>query len=128
MISPLVSQQISISDLTIKIDNGEDIRILTYNGSAEEIGSNSLFKHYIWDELTDNTYGYITTHDKDNSITVFDTINSNTDMAYIVIELPSSFSMKKGDDMTVTLFPETGIQKTVFLEVLDLPINKVISL
>jgi len=96
MISPLVSQQISISNLTIKIDNGEDMRILTYNGSAEPIGASTLFEHPIWGELTDNTYGYITTHDKDDSISNFDTINSNTDMAYIIIELHESFKMSKG--------------------------------
>jgi archaellin len=128
MISPLVSQQINVSGLTIKINDGENVRILIYNGSVEPIGANTLFEHPIWDELTDGTYGYITTHDKDDSITDFDTINSNTDMAYIIIELHGSFKMSKGETMAVTLFPEIGIQKTVFLEVLDLPIKKVISL
>jgi hypothetical protein len=43
-------------------------------------------------------------------------------MAYIIIELHGSFKMSKGETMTVTLLPEKG------LEVLDLPIKKVISL
>jgi len=128
MISPLITKEIDLSELTIKIDNGENIKILSYAGNAQNIGSNPLFEHPIWSNLSENTYAYIVTHDKDESLINYDTLNSNTDMAYVIIPLPDSFAMKKGEDMTVTLFPETGIQKTVFLEVLDLPIKKVISL
>jgi len=57
----------------------------------------------------------------------FDTINKNNDMAYIVIQLPSSFYMQKGDTIVVELFPSSGISKTTLLEA-PLPMKSVVQL
>ena len=54
-------------------------------------------------------------------------MNDNTDMAYIIIKLSKEFQMKKGNTMTVTLFPSTGVQKIITLEA-PIPINLVVTL
>jgi archaellin len=127
MIKPLISDEIELSELTIKLNNGNNLIILSYKGDAAFRDTNDLFEHQIWDNLTENNFGIIATHDKDNSITDYNTINKNTDMAYIIIKLPENFYMKKGDTLTVTLFPSSGIQRTTILEA-PLPMKKVVSL
>jgi len=127
MIKPMISTEIDISNLIIKISDGETIRILSYSGHAQKIGSSNLFDHPIWTNLTENDFGLVVTLDKDNSMEDFDTINKNNDMAYIVIQLPSSFYMQKGDTIVVELFPSSGISKTTLLEA-PLPMKSVVQL
>jgi len=126
MIKPMLSNEIDLSELTIKISNGESVRILIYSGHAETIGQNNLFDHPIWENTEENTFSFIVTHDKDNSLTEYDTLNDNTDMTYIIIKLPANYYMKKGDTMLVQLFPSSGITKTTLLEA-PLPMKSVIS-
>jgi len=52
--------------------------------------------------------------DKDNSLVDHDILNE--DMAYIIIKLPEDFSMVKKEAMTLTLFPESGIERTITLK------------
>lgn len=127
LIKPLFSVDIDVSTLTIKLCNGQQIRILYYNGQSEFINSYSLFGHQVWDEMANSSFGFIVINDKDESLIDYDTINDNTDLAYIVIKLPEEFTMKKGDTMTITLFPSTGITRTLDLEA-PLPIKQVVSL
>lgn len=127
MIKPMISTEIDISNLIIKISNGETIRILSYSGHAQKIGSNNLFDHPIWDNLTENDFGLVVTLDKDKSMEDYDIINKNNDMAYIVIQLPSSFYMQKGDTIVAELFPSSGISKTTILEA-PLPMKSVVQL
>ena len=127
MIKPMISTEIDLSNLIIKISDGETIRILSYSGHAQKIGSNTLFDHPIWNNLTENDFGLVVTLDKDNSMEDFDTINKNNDMAYIVIQLPSSFYMQKGDTIVAQIFPSSGISKTTILEA-PLPMKSVVQL
>jgi len=127
MIKPLVSIDIDISELTIEICNGEKVRILSFNGETDKIGSQSLFEHYLWDKIKEDCYSFIVTHDKDNSIIDYKTINKNSDMGFIIIKLPSDFQMKKGDVLLVSLFPGTGITRNIAL-VAPLPIKSVVNL
>lgn len=126
MVKPLISIDIDISELTIKLCDGNTVKILNYSGNAESIGSQSLFGHSLWNGLSEGTFGFIVTHDKDNSLVNYNTINKNTDMTYIVIKLSEEFALKKGDVLIVTLFPESGIQKTIKLEA-PLPMRSIIS-
>ena len=127
MVKPLVSIDIDVSELTIKICDGNTVKILNCSGNAAYIGSQSLFGHSLWDEITENTFGFIVTHDKDNSLVDYNTINKNSDMAYIIIKLSEDFYMEKGDIMVVSLFPGSGIKRTTILEAL-LPMKSVVSL
>ena len=127
MIKPLLSNEIDISELTIKLCDGNTVRILSYSGNSAFIGSQSLFGHSLWNDLSENTFGFIVTHDKDSSIVNYNTINKNTDMAYIVIKLSEDLYMEKGDTILVSLFPGSGIQKTTILEA-PLPMSSVVSL
>lgn len=127
MIKPLVTINVDISELTIKICNGNTVKILTFNGITEKIGSQSLFGHSLWDKIDEKNFSFVVTHDKDKSVIEHNTINKNSDMGYIIIRLPKDFYMKKGDSLVVTLFPETGITRTTVLEA-PIPIKSVVSL
>ena len=127
LIKTMFSVEIDVSGLTIKLCNGEQTNILYYSGKAAFIYSNPLFEHPLWDNMSNSTFSFIVTYDKDNSLVDYGTINDHTDMAYIVIKLPEEFTMQKGDRITVTLFPSTGIERTLTLEA-PMPMNSIVSL
>jgi len=127
LIKPLFSIDIDASTLMIKLNNGKQIKILYYNSHAEFIESHSLFEHPIWNNMTDTNFSFIVILDKDRSIIDYYTINDNTDMTYIILKLPPDFTMKKGDCLEITLFPSTGITKTINVEA-PLPIKQIVSL
>ena len=126
LISPLITQEIDISQLTIQLDNGEYVRILTHQQETDKIGSNNLFEHPLWGNITTDNYGLISINDKDSSISEHSVINENTDYTYIIIKLPIDMKMDKYDTIQITLFPSTGITRTINLKA-PLPIKSVIT-
>jgi archaellin len=116
LISPLVSQDIDVTGLTIMLDNGENVRVLYYSGSSSSLGSNTLFEHTIWDSLDSNDFSFITIIDDDNSLVDYNIINDYRDNAYLIFKLPPDMQLVKRDKMVITLFPSTGIDRTIFLE------------
>lgn len=127
LIKPLFSVDIDISELTIKLNNGEQISMLYYNGNANFINANPLFEHPIWNEQNEDNFGFIVILDKDKSLVNHSIINKNTDMAYITIKLPEDFMLKKGNSMQITLFPSTGIARTIEIEA-PAPITSIVNL
>jgi len=127
LIKPLVSIDIDIYELMIKLNNGEQIQMIYYSGQADFISSNSLFEHPIWDTMTDTDFSFIPLLDTDRSIIDYDTINDNTDMAYIVIKLSEGFTMEKGDSLEITLFLSTGITRIITVEA-PMPMKQIVSL
>ena len=77
--------------------------------------------------MQNNSYGFIVTYDKDGSLTDYGAFDDNTDMAYVLVNLPPGFFMKKGDSMVTTLFLSSGVEKTVILET-PLPMKSAVSL
>jgi len=126
LISPLVTQDISVSKLTIQLDNGDSVHMLTYSSYSQSLDQNSIFEHKIWDSLTGKNFGLISLHDADNSLVNFDVINDYSDNAYLVFRLPLDMMLAKHDKITVTLFPSTGLKKVIELEA-PLPIKSVIT-
>lgn len=124
LVKPLISNDINISELTIKMCDGNSVKILNYCGNAEFIGANSLFEHPLWNIITDNNFGFIVTFDRDRSLVDYNTLNE--DMAYVIIKLSDDFSMAKGESMAITLFPLSGITRTTTLEA-PLPIKSVVT-
>ena len=124
-IKSLVSKTIDLSNLTIKLYNGDMILTLFYSGNSEFIGPNSLFEHPLWNTLTEHDFGFIVTHDNDNSIVEYDAITENTDRAYLVIHLPDSMTMQKGETLTVKIVPTAGIIRSIELKA-PLPIKSVV--
>ena len=59
--------------------------------------------------------------------TLNNTLNDNTDMFYITIQLSYEFTMKKGDTMTITLIPSTGITRTISIKA-PIPLQDIVSL
>ena len=57
-ISPLVTQEINVSQLTIQLNNGETVMFLMYNENAENLESNSIFGHPIWNNMDGSNFGF----------------------------------------------------------------------
>jgi len=116
LISPLVSQNIDISRLTIQISNGRILKILRNNGIIEHLDSYSIFEHSIWDKLDGNNFGFISISDYDRSLISNKLLNDFSDNVYIVIRLPAGMAMKTYDKIAIDLFPATGMATTIILE------------
>lgn len=127
LIKPLVSQTIDLSHMTLELSDGNNYRILFYNGTAGSIRSQSLFEHPTWNNLTNGTYGLLSTIDDDNSIITTHKINDYTDMAFIIIKLPDNAALTQDTQLVLTLRPSPGIGRTVTLEA-PLPIKNVVTL
>ena len=126
LISPLVSQEIDLTQLNIQIENDEIVRILSYNGNSSNLESQTLFEHSIWDQLNDENFGFITICDIDNSIINNSLINDYSDNAYLIFRLPSDMTMNKYDILKVTLFPSSGITRVTTLKA-PMPMNLVVT-
>ena len=125
MISPLVSQNIDLTQLTIQLDNGQIIRVLKYYQSSK-LSQQSLFEHKLWNSINGTNYALLTICDIDNSITNYNLINENSDNAYLIFKLPPDMMMSKYDKLLVTLFPSSGITKTTILKA-PMPMKPVIT-
>ena len=127
LIKSLFSIDIDASELMIKLCNGEQIKMLFYSGQAEFMHSSSLFEHPIWDNMKGDNFNFVVAVDKDRSLVDYNTINDNTDMAYITIKLSEDFAMKKGDTMTITFFLSKGVTRTITVKA-PLPMKQIVSL
>ena len=127
LISPLVSTNIELSELTLKLDNKEDIQFLYYNGDAASINGYSLFEHPQWDNQSLEHYSALVLIDKDNSLEDFNIINDHTDSLYLTIKLPEAFQLQKNDVLGITLFPSTGIERQMEIEAPP-PLTPIVSL
>ena len=127
MIEPLFSVDINISELIIKLYNGEDVKMLYYDGKSSFIDSNSLFEHCLWTNTSSEVYNSIVILDADRSIIDYGIINDNSDLMYIIINLPEEFLMKKGELMTISIFNSNGITRTVNIKA-PMPMKKIVSL
>jgi archaellin len=125
-VTPLVSQLIDVSQLTIQINDGESIQFLKYTNKSENLGTNSLFENIIWNRLNGSNFGFISVIDMDDSLVNFHTLNDCSDNAYVVFSLPDSISFKKHNKLIVTLFPSTGITRSIELKA-PLPIKSVVT-
>ncbi|KYK27505.1 hypothetical protein AYK20_02830 [Thermoplasmatales archaeon SG8-52-1] len=115
-ISPLITQNIDVSQLTIQLNNGDTIRFLRYLGDVKNLGTFSIFSHPIWESLDGNNFGFISVIDLDESLINGNILNDYSDHAYIVIKLPDDMAIAKNEQLIVTLFPSTGITRTIILE------------
>jgi archaellin len=127
LIKPLFSIDVDVSDLIIKLSNEKVIKLLQNGKQPQFINSNTLFEHTIWTNMNSNIFNFIVVLDKDKSLLNYNIINDNTDTAYIILKLSDDFAMKKGDSMTITLFPSRGVTRTISLEA-PMPMNTIVSL
>lgn len=109
-----ISNNINMSQITIGLYNSEDVVLLKYSGDAFEVGSNTLFQHYAWESLENNTFGALVINDEDRSLLDHNVMND--ELVYILIPLPEQFKMGKGESMTVSIIPDNGITTSIYLE------------
>ena len=128
LVKPLLSIDFDLSDLIIKLNNGRQMKILYNCGQSEYIRSNSLFENSIRSDIgEESSFSTVVILDKDRSLIDYNTLNDNTDMFYITIQLPYEFTMKKGDTMTITLIPSTGITRIISIKA-PIPLQDIVSL
>ncbi len=127
LIKPFVSQDIDISKMTIELCDGDQYKILFFNGTTGSIRSHSLFDHPVWDSIPNETFGILSTVDDDNSIINSHLINKNTDMAFIILKLSNETAMNQDDALEVTILPSPGTGRMVTLEA-PLPIKNIVTL
>jgi archaellin len=127
LIKPLVSLHLDIAKITIMISNGNDLRILSFSGQVAPISSYSLFGHPLWESMDEGSFSVISTIDDDNSMTDSHIINKNTDMGFIILDLPATDPLLYGESLEVTLIPSPGNECSVTLEP-PLPTSRVVSL
>ncbi len=127
MIKPLLSKDINLSEITITITNGENIKIKNFNGYVNKTENYPIFEHPIWNNVTNNDFAIISTHDKDDSILKHKMFNKNTDQIFLILKLSEDFQMKKGDEIILRLSPASGIHRTITLNA-PLPMKKIVEL
>ncbi len=125
-ITPLVSQEIDVSQLTIQLNNGENVLFLKYSNNSVDLGQYSLFEHIIWDNINGSNFGFVSIIDLDASLVNLDTFNDCSDNAYVVFRLPEFMALSKHEKIIVTLFPSTGITRVLELKA-PLPIKSVVT-
>ncbi|KYK22575.1 hypothetical protein AYK24_01930 [Thermoplasmatales archaeon SG8-52-4] len=115
-ISPMISQNIDVSQLKIQLNNEETIRFLKYSGNVKNLETYSIFNHPIWDSIEDNSFGFISIIDLDESLLNGNILNDYSDHVYVVFKLPDDMTIAKNEQLIVTLFPSTGITRTIILQ------------
>ena len=68
LVKQYINNDINMSKITIELCNNEDVILLKYSGESFEIGSNTLFQHYAWETLENNTFSILVTNDEDRSL------------------------------------------------------------
>lgn len=126
LISPLITQEIDLSQLTIQLNDGESVIFLVYTGNVKNLESNSIFDHPIWDDINGSNFGFIPIIDLDGSLVNYNIINDCSDNVYVVFKLPRDMIITKNEKLIVTLFPSTGITRTTVLEA-PLPIKQIVT-
>ena len=125
-LTPLVEQDIDISQLTIELNNGESVMMLTYSGSNPR-ESNDIFEQSIWDDIDGTNFGLIPVIDLDDSLVNNNAFDDASDNAYLVFKLPTGMMMNKYDEMVVKLVPSSGIARTLYLKA-PMPMKSIVEL
>ena len=99
--------------------------MLTYKNS-DKINQQTLFEHNIWDTINGENFSFITVCDLDNSIINYDALNENSDNAYLIFKLPSDMTMKKYDELKISLLLSSGITQSTVLKA-PMPMKSVIT-
>lgn len=115
LLQPLIETNIDISKITIKLTNTHDTTLISYSGqTAYHDSSAPLFENTLW-EQTKNSFSVLALIDDDDSITTYDIMNDDT--AFVLINLPPTFSITKDQSLAVSIIPERGITTSIILEI-----------
>lgn len=127
LVKPMFHGSLEISGLSLQLNNGDDICVLSYADMIGTLSENRIFSHSLWQELPSDSYGLIVLNDADGSVESLHCLNDPSDAVYLLLKLPSQYQLSKDDSMILTLVPEIGIQRTFFLEA-PLSMSAVVSL
>jgi len=110
---PKFSTAFQLSETFIEISDGIENRILYFNKDVEELTPYDLFHHPLWNTIKNESYGILTILDNDLSMIEYNILNENTDRAYLIFNIPQSMILEKGDVIDISLYPSTGMKKTL---------------
>ena len=116
LVTPMFHGNVDISGLSLQLNNGEDICVLTYGDSIGTLSENRIFSHSLWQNLPSDSFGLIVLNDDDDSVETLHCLNDPSDTVYVIIQLPSQYQLTKDDTMILTILPKVGVQRSFFLE------------
>jgi archaellin len=124
-ITSLFTTEIDLNQLTVQLLSRETLEILDFDGVVKEYDGGPLFENQIWDNITENNFGFLVINDMDKSMVNFNLINENSDRSYLVFKLSENMALKKYDSLYVSLLPGNGITRSVRLKA-PMPIKSLV--
>jgi len=124
LVKPFIKSAINVSELTIKIQNNNDVVLWKYSGYAVKSDGEAVFENQIW-EKTNNSFSLIVVIDEDRSLLDYNIMNEDT--VFIAISLSEGLFMEGRDSMTVSIMPAKGIIRSIVLETPSFHTSNVIS-
>ena len=124
-ISPLFSKDIDLTQLTVQLLSKETVELLNFSGAARYYNGGALFENPIWYNISENNFGFLVINDMDGSIVNYNHINENSDRAYLIFKLSDNNALLKYDSLYVTVFPGSGISRSITLKA-PMPIKPVV--
>jgi archaellin len=112
----LFSTEIDLNQMGVQLLSKDTLQILNYTGIVKKYSSGSLFDDLIWNNITENSYGFLVINDMDDSMIDFDLINENSDRAYLIFKLSDKMALKKYDNLYVSILPGNGITRLIRLK------------
>ena len=126
LVTPLCHGDFDLNDMIIQLQSKNAITTLYYNQHAV-VARGNLFSEEYWNRDSSEVYSCLVTLDKDFSISQYDTLNEPSDMAYLTLNLPNEMFLQKGDKLTISMIPSSGVMRTIFIEA-PLPMSLVVRL
>jgi archaellin len=120
-----INTPINLSEIIIEISNKDDIVLLKYSGQSYEIGTSTIFQHYAWEIINNNTFSILVTDDEDRSLLDYNIMNN--DLIIIIIPLSEQFKLKQSESMTISIIPENGITSSIYVETPSFHSKNIIS-
>ena len=124
LVKPFIKTAINISELTIKIQNNNDVVLWKYSGYAVKSDGEPVFENQIWDK-TNNSFSLIVVNDEDRSLLDYNIINEDT--VFIAISLSEGLFMEGRESITLSIIPAKGITRSIVLETPSFHTSNVIS-
>jgi archaellin len=116
-ITPLFTKQINIEDMIIELNDGNQIITQYFKYNYGNLRDYTLFNQPIWDNLNESSFSICSILDKDESINKYNSLNDHTDRAYLLIKIPNDMMIQKGDNLKISIYPSTGVIKTLSLNI-----------
>lgn len=125
-VTPLFHQEIDISTWIVQMKTDANLLPYTFDNTVSSLNSTGVFSHIQWNNLSLNKFGVLVVQDKDHSLLEYHSFSEPNDLAFLTLNI-ENLSISKGDYVTISLSPGTGIVKTISFNA-PLPTQQVVTL